>query len=63
VIEGHTSLIGHSEKLSWKLELIIGLPLHITLRRVVKQKHQTRKSRISFKNGESNGQKLEEQAQ
>jgi hypothetical protein len=29
---GHTSLIGHSEKLSKKLELIIGLPLHFTLR-------------------------------
>jgi hypothetical protein len=35
-MENHTSLIGHSEKLSRKLELITGLPRHITLRRVVK---------------------------
>jgi hypothetical protein len=45
----HTSLIRHSEKLSRKLELITGLPLHITLRRVVKKKHRTSKSRISFR--------------
>jgi hypothetical protein len=41
VMEDHTSLIGHSEKPSRKLELITGLPLHITLGRAVKQKHQT----------------------
>jgi hypothetical protein len=39
----------HSKKLSRKLELITGLPLHITLRRAVKQKHRTCKLRISFK--------------
>jgi hypothetical protein len=32
VMEDHTLLIGHSEKLSRKFELITGLPLHITLR-------------------------------
>jgi hypothetical protein len=47
--EDHTSLIGHSGKLSQKLELITRLPLHITLRRAVKQKHRTSKSRISFR--------------
>jgi hypothetical protein len=31
-MEDHTSLIRHSRKLSQKLELIIGLPLHINLR-------------------------------
>jgi hypothetical protein len=31
-MEDHTLLIGHSEKLSQKLELITGLPLYITLR-------------------------------
>jgi hypothetical protein len=36
-MEDHTSLIGHSGKLSQKLELITGLPLHITLKRAVKQ--------------------------
>jgi hypothetical protein len=36
VTEDHTSFIGHSGKLSWKLELITGLPRHITLRRVAK---------------------------
>jgi hypothetical protein len=29
--------------------LITGLPLHITLRRAVKHKHRTSKSKISFK--------------
>jgi hypothetical protein len=48
-MEGHASLIGHSRKLSRKLELITGLPLHITLRREVKQKNRTTKSRISLK--------------
>jgi hypothetical protein len=32
VMEDHTSLIGHSEKLSRKLELITGLPCQITPR-------------------------------
>jgi hypothetical protein len=62
-MEGHTSLIGHSRKLSWKLELIIGLPLHITLRRAVKQKIEQANQEYPSKDGESNGQKLEEQAQ
>jgi hypothetical protein len=34
--EDHTSLIKHSGKISQKLELITGLPLHTTLRRSVK---------------------------
>jgi hypothetical protein len=62
-MEDHTSLIGHSRKLSQKLELITGLPLHITLKWGVKQKHRTSKSRIFFKSSESNGLKLEKQAQ
>jgi hypothetical protein len=49
VIEEHTSLIRHFEKPSRKLDLISGLLLHITLRRAVKKKHLTNKSRISFK--------------
>jgi hypothetical protein len=36
---GVDRLIIHSRKLSQKLELIAGLPLHITLKRAVKQKH------------------------
>jgi hypothetical protein len=48
-MEDHTSLIGHSGKLSRKLKSITGLQLHITLKWAVKQKHRTRKSRISFR--------------
>jgi hypothetical protein len=62
-MEDRTSLIRHSGKLSQKLELITGLPLHITLKRAVKQKHRTSKSRISFRRPQSNGPKLEEQVQ
>jgi hypothetical protein len=60
-MEDHTSLIGHSGKLSQKL--ITGLPLHITsderLSRNIEQANQEYHS----EDNESNGQKLEEQAQ
>jgi hypothetical protein len=46
---GSHFIVGHSGKLSRKLELIIGSPLHITLRWAVKQKHWTSKLRISFR--------------
>jgi hypothetical protein len=62
-MEDHTSLIGHSEKLSQKFKLITGLPLHITsderLSRNIEQANQEYPS----EDNESNGQKLEEQAQ
>jgi hypothetical protein len=49
VREDHTSLIRYSRMISQKLELITRLPLHITLRRAVKQKCRTSKLRISFR--------------
>jgi hypothetical protein len=61
-MDDHTSLIGHSRKLSRKLELIIRLPLHTPSgeqsRRNIEQANQEYPSEDS----ESNGQKLEEQA-
>jgi hypothetical protein len=53
-------MIGHSGKLSWKLELITGLPLHNEWSsRNIEHANQEYPSEDS----ESNGSKLEEQAQ
>jgi hypothetical protein len=46
-MEDHTSLIGHSGKLSRKLELITGLTLHITPRRAVNQMGRSWRSKLS----------------
>jgi hypothetical protein len=60
VMEGRTSLIGHSRKLSQKLELITGLPpSNERSSRNIEQANQEYPS----KDGESNGKKLEEQSQ
>jgi hypothetical protein len=63
VMEGHTSLIGHFGKLSRKLELITGLPLISPLDDRSSRNIEQANQEYPSKDGESNGQKLEEQAQ
>jgi hypothetical protein len=62
-MEDHTSLIGHSRKLSRKLELITGLPLHITLDERSSRNIEQPNQEYPLEDSESNGEKLEEQAQ
>jgi hypothetical protein len=61
-MEDQTSLIRHSRKLSWNLELITGFPLHITLRKRSSRNIEQTNHEYPSEDSESNGLKLKEQA-